>query len=107
MLYGCSPATFKGRREWMRFQSAQSDLGFRAHSRREVSGNFTAIGGFTLLLTAYAVLVWERSCEEFEHGVAEPDQASGANPNDQHSHRDADTHRSAKRHHDIVEQTVS
>jgi hypothetical protein len=69
MLYGCSPATFKGRREWMRFQSAQSDLGFRAHSRREVSGNFTAIGGFTLLLTAYAVLVWERSCEEFEHAI--------------------------------------
>jgi hypothetical protein len=43
--------------EWMRFQSAQSDLGFRAHRRGEVSGNFTATGGFTLLLIAYVVLV--------------------------------------------------
>jgi hypothetical protein len=45
---------------------------------------------------------WEHSCEGFEHAIAELDQASGANPNDQHSHREADTHRSAKRHHDIA-----
>lgn len=33
--------------------------------------------------------------------------ASRANPNDHHSHREANTNRSAKRDHDITKQTVS